>query len=58
MDAPLLLKPGDPSPVDGIYDEVDTIGRPSGRHVSVRKDERLPDSLHGYKWRLRQESAT
>ena len=49
MDAPLLLKPGDPSPVDGIYDEVDTIGRPSGRHVSVRKDERLPDSLHGYK---------
>ena len=52
MNQRIIVEPGDPAPIDGTYEAVDSLGRESGIHIVVRKGEHLPGTIHGHKWRL------
>ena len=52
MDERIIVEPGDPAPVDGTYEVVDSLGREAGIQTTVKKGEALPSTMLGYKWRL------
>ena len=54
LDAPILVESGKAAPVDGAYEEVDSLGRATGVRLTAQKGEALPSARYGYRWRLRQ----
>ncbi|HTZ72271.1 MAG TPA: hypothetical protein VMB71_16565 [Acetobacteraceae bacterium] len=45
------VPPGSPAPESGAYEELNVFGQPSGRWVTVRAGDDLPDSPRGFRWR-------
>ncbi len=46
------IPPGGSAAAEGTYEEVDVLGRPTGRQITVRAGDRLPHSPRGFGWRL------
>lgn len=52
MDAtPREIAPNSLAPVPGTYAEVDVLGKPTGKRVTLREGELLPRSPRGFGWR-------
>jgi hypothetical protein len=52
LPVPVIVQPSGSAPAAGLYEEVTTLGAPSGLRMLAWKDERLPHSPRGYWWRL------
>jgi hypothetical protein len=52
MTATIYVEPGRVAPKAGLYVEIDLLGEPTGGQVTAEKDEQLPRSPVGLKWRL------
>ena len=48
----ILVEPDGLAPAAGLYEEVDTLGLPTGLRMRAWKDEQLPRSPSGHRWRL------
>ena len=44
-------QPGDRAPEAGAYEELNVLGRPTGRIVAVDKDEEFPTAARAFTWR-------
>ena len=44
------IRPGEPAPGAGVYQEHNVFGTPTGRHVTLGAGELLPRSPLGFTW--------
>ena len=46
------VPPGGSAPASGTYEELNVLGKPTGRRVTIKATEQLPASPRGFHWRL------
>lgn len=56
MVLPPALKPGDPAPLSGIYVACDPFGVATSQTAFVSKNQALPRTSLGFRWRLMQSA--